>query len=479
MFDFRSKVSVHLSSLILVAMGGLLAEDLNAQSVVIQGDPVAATAGEAVSVTVQYQAKVDGLIQLQLFDTDWKRAVEATEKVSAGDGTKTFDLTVPAGTTAGDGYLWQALLYDAGWKKQAEVVRQGVAVAAGKTSGTQPAMPATDAKTSTPKPKVSSAPVAADPTGKIRGEVTSDQASQWVPAGDWELDWADEFSGKGMPDKWFPLLGYNPPEFQANTSKGIRWSGSTEESAWMYSTKTGNHVLDGKGNLVLRIVADKTDTNEHGPKVNSAYLLTGYPEVWDSSEPNNAKWGGKFVSAKDGPLYICANVRTDQVVGYSTWFAFWLFTETRAYNGKPADGAEVDIVEIVKGQPPYMSQVFNVANHWSKSGGSESKQFNAASRPRPESYVDVNDGEFHQYGLEWSTDSMKCYVDGKLYYTFTENIPTDPVDMMVLLTLEFQPNSWDPNQGDGRTEGPFVSDTPKQREMSRAIVDYVRVFKKK
>ena len=74
---------------------------------------------------------------------------------------------------------------------------------------------------------------------------------------------------------------------------------------------------------------------------------------------------------------------------------------------------------------------------------------------------------------------MKCYVDGKLYYTFTENIPTDPVDMMILLTLEYQKNVWDPDQGDGRTEGPFVSDDEKLRVMSQVYVDYVRVYKQK
>jgi len=66
----------------------------------------------------------------------------------------------------------------------------------------------------------------------------------------------------------------------------------------------------------------------------------------------------------------------------------------------------------------------------------------------------------------------------KLYYTFTENIPSDPVDMMILLTLEFQKNMWDPDQGDGRTEGPSVSDKKTLREMSRVLVDYVRVYKK-
>ncbi len=118
----------------------------------------------------------------------------------------------------------------------------------------------------------------------------------------------------------------------------------------------------------------------------------------------------------------------------------------------------------------------SLGNHWSQSGGSESKQFNPLSDPPALSLVDVMDSDYHVYGLEWTTESMKCYVDGQLYYSFTENIPSDPVDMMLLLTMEFQVNAWDPNQGDGRISGPYVSDSEEMREMSRALVDYVRVY---
>ncbi len=203
-----------------------------------------------------------------------------------------------------------------------------------------------------------------------------EQPAEWLPPGEWKLDWADEFSGEGNPEKWFPMLGYDHTDFKKAEKKGIRWSGDTEDSSQMYSTKTGNHWLNGEGQLVLRIVTDKTNDNEHGSVVEGAYLLSGYPEKWEKSEPNGVKWAGKFVSPKDGPLYISASVRSDQVKGWSTWFAFWLFSKTRAYNDNPVDGTEVDMVEIVKGKKDYMANVFNVANHWKLGkGGSESLQF--------------------------------------------------------------------------------------------------------
>lgn len=299
--------------------------------------------------------------------------------------------------------------------------------------------------------------------------------------GKWVLDWADEFSGTGMPKNWYPFIASNKEEYAKRTEKGLRWAGGNENTAAMYSTKTGNHWLDGEGNLVIQAVTDKTQTNALGQKVKTAYLMTGYPGEWDKKAPKNkprAVWEGKFVSPKESPLYITARIRTNEVVGHSTWFAFWLFSKTRAYNDNPVDGTEVDIVEIAKGNNGYMDTAFNVANHWNQTGGSESLQLNTLSKPPATEFVDVTDDKFHVYGLEWTTTYMKCYVDGKLYYTFTENIPSDPVDMMMLLTLEYQKNLWDRKAGDGRNTGPFIEDNAKTRVMSRAYIDYVHVWKK-
>ena len=71
--------------------------------------------------------------------------------------------------------------------------------------------------------------------------------SEWLPEGDWSLDWSDEFSGEGAVTQWHPMLGYTPTEYLNKEEKGLRWSGSTEDSAHMYSTKTGNRWLNGEG----------------------------------------------------------------------------------------------------------------------------------------------------------------------------------------------------------------------------------------
>ncbi|MFK7768568.1 MAG: family 16 glycosylhydrolase [Mariniblastus sp.] len=452
-------------SLLVLALAFLgQANFVSAQSVSITDGPSNVQPGNDYTVTVKSNYEKDGIVQVQLFDASWKRASEKWKEVDSGEQTTKLKLAVPADAVIGKDYFWQVLLYDRDWKKQKEVIVKDL----------KSKVPELPTKTPSALPKETT-------TEKKTVEPTSDasRSANWTPEGDWKIDWQDEFDGTGFPRNWYPFLGYTPTDFEERTEKGIRWSGATEDTAWMYTSKTGNHWLNGDGQLVMRIVAEKEKANANGIKVSAAYLMTGYPKKWDKSEPENVKWAGKFVSPADGPLYISARVKTNQIRGYSTWFAFWLFSETRAYNGNPVDGTEVDIVEIPKGKKDYINKCFNVANHWSQNGkGSESLQLNSGTKPTASSLVDVNDDQYHVYGVEWTKTSMMCYVDGQLYYTFTENIPSDPVDMMMLLTLEFKKNMWDPDQGDGRSEGPSVSDNEKIREMSRVLVDYVRVYKK-
>jgi len=447
---------------------------LTAQTVSIPEPPDEIVAGKQVEVSVEFKATKGDILQVQLFNSSWKKIVDGWVSVKSDDETHTFKLDIPANTAAGEGHLLQAVLYDSKWKKQTEVTLKDISIQAASGAA---AMPEKDASKVKPKAKSKAKP---NPIPKPKFDPSQ---GEWLPpleSGKWELDWSDEFDGNGEPEKWYPLLGYDPEAFAKSSEKGIRWSGKTADSAWMYSTKTGNHWKNGEGQLVMQIAANKKKSNEHGRKVEAAYLLTGRPVAWDKTEPNGARWEGKFVSpAEDSPLYISASVKSDQIVGHSTWFAFWLFTETRAYNGNPEDGTEVDIVEIVKGKKSYLDHTFNVANHWKQKDGSESKQFNPLSKPRAIDLVDVTDDQYHVWSIEWSTKKMTCYVDGKPYYTFTENIPTKPVDMMMLLTFEFKKDAWDPDQGDGRIEGPAVAEDEDQRVMSRAMVDFVRVYKKK
>lgn len=330
-----------------------------------------------------------------------------------------------------------------------------------------------------------------------RVTASSGGGGDWLPPAPsgktWVLDASksSEFNGSSNSKVvgWYPMLGWGPHEYFPNGSnytgdKGLQQANGAPQ---FYSMKSGHHWLNGQGQLVIRAVVDKSKPrNINGYRVETAYLQTGYPAAWDD-DPNTdwADWAGTFVSPKAGPLYISAKVRTDKLQGYSTWFAFWLHSQTRAYNSRPVDGTEIDIVEIVKSKPDWAKKSFNTANHWNLTGGSQAQMFEKGHGNinfRPSTYVDVEDSGYHIWGVTWSTTKITCYVDGKKYYEFDNHIPSDPVDMMMMLTLEFaeKDTHWWANKGDGRIEGPSVDDPNNNktvREMSRVLIDYVRVHR--
>lgn len=433
----RSHAASISARLLLAVLTLGIAAGSFAQSVATVKPPKLLTAGTPAKVALQYTTDEPGIVQIQLFDPGWKKVAASHINVAPGNRTEQLDVFIGGALRPAGGYIWQAVLYTPQWRKLAESVAYGVRVEEDDGGGDD---------------------------------------SEWLPPGSWRLDTtlSEEFSKAGLPEKFFPMLGYNPKDYASSNEKGLRWSEPYDpETAAMHSTRFGNHwVADGV--LAMQVITDKQRSNKLGVKVNSAYLISGRPVARDASEPTGVRWEGYKVSPRDGPIYISARIRTDYVQGWSSWFAFWLFSETRAYNNVPRDGTEVDIFEVAKGRPDYMRHAFNVANHWGD--GSESKQFNGAEALQ---FVDVTDSKFHVWGLEWSTTEMKFYVDGKQYYRITNNIPSDPVDMFMLLTLEYQKNLWDANAGDGRIEGPKVTENSRRRVLSRAYVDYVRVHRKR
>jgi hypothetical protein len=249
-----------------------------AQSIKLIHGPAEVVSGESFSVTVESDFVHNGIVQVQLVHPPWKRVTEKWKEIESGKQTTELELSIPTDAVIGENYFWQVLLYDRDWKKKKEEIVNRLEGYDTKLSKT----PATATRT---------------PVAQSTADVFL--LANWTPEGEWSIEWQDEFEGSGLPEKWYPFLGHTPADFTDKTEKGLRWTGKTEDTSWMYTSKTGNHWLNGEGQLVMRIVSDKTKTNANGLKTSGAYLMTGYPEKWDDTEPTNVKWKGKFVSPAD------------------------------------------------------------------------------------------------------------------------------------------------------------------------------------
>jgi len=224
--------------------------------------------------------------------------------------------------------------------------------------------------------------------------------------------WADEFDVNGAPNttKW----GYN-------TGTGNGWGNNELE---YYTTRPENVIIE---NGILKIKAIKEEYM--GSHYTSARLLTK----------------GKF-SFKYGR----AEVRAKLPVGGGTWPAFWMLGDNIDTAPWPACG-EVDILESVGNNP-------NVNHSSLHSPGRSGNTPDTATTT-----VSNSATEFHVYAADWTAESIKFYVDDKLFYTYANSSST-PFNLNFFLILNLAMGG---NFG-GTVDPNFTTATFE--------VDYVRVY---
>jgi beta-glucanase (GH16 family) len=181
------------------------------------------------------------------------------------------------------------------------------------------------------------------------------------------LVFSDEFNTNGAPDpaKW----GYD-----IGTGSG----GWGNNELQYYTNRPENAIVQGG---VLKIIALKE--NYMGSAYTSARLLSK----------------GKY-SFKYGRI----EVRAKFPVGVGTWPAAWMLGDNINTVGWPACG-EIDIVEHLGRD---LNKIYGTLHYPGRSGG------NADGNT-----IMVPDATtaFHTYSVEWSSTTIKIYVDAQLYHT--------------------------------------------------------------
>ena len=239
-----------------------------------------------------------------------------------------------------------------------------------------------------------------------------------IPDG-YELDWNEEFESSGKPstnDWWYETGGGG-------------W-GNNESQVYVAGSQNGTDlafISDG----TLKIQAKKIGGTVYSIRMNTK---------------RNWKYG-----------WFEARIKVSDVPG--SWPAFWMMPQN--FKTWPGDG-EIDIMEYAistQGKDKSSSSIHCNAFNWP--AGTQKTHVQAVSKAA---------SEFHVYALEWTSQYMKFYVDGKLHLTFNNDgkgYDHWPFDAPFYLKFNM---AWGGNMG-GKTD---ESKLPATYE-----VDYVRVFKKK
>lgn len=176
---------------------------------------------------------------------------------------------------------------------------------------------------------------------------------------DWKLVWSDEFDNAGLPDEknWGNEVGF------------IR----NHELQYYTKRRTENSVV---GNGQLMIIGRKEQFDTAG--YSSASLTTDGKHSWTY---------GKIEAKMKLP------------VGQGIWPAFWMLGQNIHEIGWPRCG-EIDIMEHINN-----TDVLHGTLHW------HNGKHVSSGNTTP---CDVT--QYHVYSVEWNTDSVKWFLDGKQYH---------------------------------------------------------------
>lgn len=233
-----------------------------------------------------------------------------------------------------------------------------------------------------------------------------------VQAQNWKLVWEEEFEGTEV-----------------------------DQSSWNFEVKGG-----GFGNRELQFC---TDRPENIKTENGKLIITAIKEEYKNHGYTSARINSRN---KHDFTYGKIEARVKLPQGAGVWPAFWML----GYGSWPSSG-EIDIMEYVGRSPGWAHATIHTKNYNGMNGQQKGSK----------KYVETLEEGFHTFGIEWTENKIKFFVDDMHYYSYSKQ-PTDlanwPFDKPCFIIL---------NMAIGGTMGGAVDNSifPQRYE-----VDYVRVY---
>ena len=227
------------------------------------------------------------------------------------------------------------------------------------------------------------------------------------PERNWNMVWNDEFNSLDL-SKWV---------VQPDMPRG---------NAWWYA----NNVYAENGNLVIR-----------GMEQDGKYTSGA---VW-----GKRGWEDYTFIKKFG--YFEARIKLQNEPGL--WSTFWMMPkDIHNVDDSGRDGCEIDILE----KPDKTGNIVQHNLHFDGYNGTN-HQYVGSSVVVP----GIDDGEFHTYGLWWTTDKYSFYVDGVKTWETSDPKLISQVEEYLYLSVE---------------PGPWAGDITTADLPCYTYYDYVRVY---
>lgn len=167
--------------------------------------------------------------------------------------------------------------------------------------------------------------------------------------------------------------------------------------------KTG-WIEDGK--LVLRCVKNEFADEKRGDNGNKLEMISGAIESANKVTFTYGKVEGRLKTTAHSGNFP----------------AFWMMPNESTYGGWPSSG-EIDIFEQINNEN---TSYHTIHSYWAN--GAADGGLGNSSNPQKSGTSATTTGEYHVYGLEWTEDILKWFVDGKQVFSYAKSTTQDDLD---------------------------------------------------
>ena len=209
---------------------------------------------------------------------------------------------------------------------------------------------------------------------------------------EYKLAFGDEFNtaDNSQPDsKYWSRSGWAHPTWK-------RYTAQTTEG----QLKTG-WIEDGK--LVLRCVKNNFDAEVDG-NGNKLEMISGAVETANKVTFTYGKVEGRLKTTAHSGNFP----------------AFWMMPNTDTYGGWPSSG-EIDIFEQINNEN---KSYHTIHTHWANGAGDGGL---GHTSPAKGGTSVTTTGEYHVYGMEWTENLLKWFVDGKQVFSYAKSTDQDAI----------------------------------------------------
>lgn len=260
------------------------------------------------------------------------------------------------------------------------------------------------------------------------------------------------------------LMSAYIPEKAAKVKNGWKLVWSDEFS--------GNKPDSSKWNVLLRETSKHGELQYYVP--DEVYVDNGMLHL----RSRVRKYGSKEYTSgridtrgKYAPTYGRFEIRAKLPAGQGLWPAHWLYPQNRNWEMEAlmqkevAEGreklipeerpwyTEIDIMEFLGHEPNVIYGTNHYCDYDGKRRSTSGKEVSSEDFSK----------DFHVYALEWEPDSLRWYIDGKLYHSTASGVPHTPHYIILNTAIG---GSW-PGNPDSTTVFPQFHD-----------IDYVRVYQR-